>query len=133
MTDYPVPFFLPDPDEQSLSSDVSGLGSLIFTTQTPLREDGSMELGDIKAQSECALTSLKASLEKSGSSLENILHLTIYLTDMADRPLFNEVYRRFFRKPYPVRCAIGVTALATKDMRVEITAIAAKCGASAKS
>ena len=128
MTDCPAPFFLQDTDENALSSDVSGLGNLLVTTQIPLRADGSLELGGIEAQSECTLTSLKASLEKCGSSLEDVLHLTIYLTDIADRPAFNDVYRRFFKKPYPVRCAIGIDALATRGMRVEITAMAAKRG-----
>ncbi|MDR6759391.1 enamine deaminase RidA (YjgF/YER057c/UK114 family) [Mycoplana sp. BE70] len=126
MTNHPGIFFLADTDEDALSADVTGFGDLLMTSQIPLRPDGSLELGDIEAQSECTLASLKASLEKCGSGLESVLHLTIYFTDMADRPAFNEVYRRFFKKPYPVRCAIGVTALATKGMLVEVTAMAAR-------
>ncbi len=126
MADFTAPFFLPDTDENALSSDVSGLGNLLVTTHIPLRPDGGLELGGIEAQSECTLACLKTSLEKCGSSLDDVLHLTIYLTDMADRPAFNDVYRRFFRKPYPVRCAVGVTALATTGMRVEVTAMAAR-------
>lgn len=55
-----------------------------------------------------------------------LIHLTIYLTDMADRAAFNEVYKRFFAKPWPVRAAVGVAALAVEGMRVEVTAMAAK-------
>lgn len=126
MTDCPAPFFLQDTDEDALSSDVAGLGNLLVTTQIPLRPDGSLEPGGIEAQSECTLACLKESLEKCGSSLDDVLHLTIYLTDMADRPGFNAVYRRFFSKPYPVRCAVGVSALASAGMRVEVTAMAAR-------
>ena len=61
-----------------------------------------------------------------GSSMERVLHLTIYLTDMADRAAFNEVYKRFFAKPWPVRAAVGVAELAVAGMRVEVTAMAAK-------
>ena len=89
-----------------------------------IKADGSIETGDIRTQSTCTLESLKASLEKAGSSLADVIHLTIYLTDMAERPVFNEVYCAYFKKPYPVRCAVGVSALADPGMRVEVTAMA---------
>lgn len=118
--------FLPDADPQSISSDVAGFGGLLVSTQIPTREDGSLELGGIVEQSECTLRALKGALERAGSSMERVLHLTIYLTDMADRAAFNEVYQRFFAKPWPVRAAVGVAALAVEGMRVEVTALAAK-------
>lgn len=126
MTDMNAPFFIEDTDEDAISSDVAGIGNLLVTTHVPLRADGSLETGDITAQSECTLEWLKTSLEQAGSSLANVIHLTIYLTDMAERPAFNEVYRRYFKKPYPVRCAVGVSALADPQMRVEVTAMAVR-------
>lgn len=118
--------FVPDEDVNSISSDVAIYGDLLFTTQIPLREDGSVELGSIAAQSECTLGALKVALEKAGSSLDRVLHLTIYLTNPEDRPGFNEVYRQFFKKPWPVRAGIGVAALGIPGMRVEVTAVAAR-------
>lgn len=50
---------------------------------------------------------------------------TIYLTDMADRAVFNEVYVERVGQPVPVRCAVEVSALAIEGMKVEVTAIAA--------
>ena len=88
--------FTPDPDADSISSDVAGFGGILVSTQIPTRADGSLELGDIT------------------------------LTDMADRAAFNEVYKRYFAKPWPVRAAVGVAALAVDGMRVEVTAMAAK-------
>lgn len=76
--------------------------------------------------SECTLQALKVALERAGSSMDRVMHLTIYLTDMADRAAFNEVYKRFFAKPWPVRAAVGVASLAVEGMRVEVTAMAAK-------
>ncbi|QRI61677.1 RidA family protein (plasmid) [Shinella sp. PSBB067] len=128
MAENNAPFFIEDTDEGEISSDVAGLGNLLMTTHIPLRADGSLETGDIRTQSVATLESLKASLEKAGSSLADVIHLTIYLTDMADRPAFNEVYCSFFRKPYPVRCAVGVSALADPGMKVEVTAMAARRG-----
>ncbi|VVM50211.1 Putative aminoacrylate peracid reductase RutC [Pseudomonas fluorescens] len=118
--------FIPDPDPESISSDVTGFGNLLVSTQIPTRADGSLELGGIVEQSECTLQALKTALERAGSSMDRVLHLTIYLTDMADRPAFNEVYQRFFSQPWPVRAAVGVAALAVQGMRVEVTAMAAK-------
>lgn len=119
-------FFIEDTDESEISSDVAGVGNLLVTTHIPLRADGSLETGDITTQSIATLESLKTSLEKAGSSLADVIHLTIYLTDMADRPAFNVVYCDYFKKPYPVRCAVGVSALADPGMKVEVTAMAAR-------
>ena len=126
MADNNAPFFIEDTDESEISSDVAGLGNLMMTTHIPLRADGSLETGDVRTQSIATLESLKASLEKAGSSLADVIHLTIYLTDMVERPIFNEVYCTYFRKPYPVRCAVGVAALADPGMKVEVTAMAAR-------
>ncbi|MCR6497876.1 RidA family protein [Shinella sp. CPCC 101442] len=126
MADNNAPFFIEDTDESEISSDTTGLGNLLFTTHIPLRADGSIETGDIRTQSIATLESLKASLEKAGSSLADVMHLTIYLTDINERPAFNEVYCAYFKKPYPVRCAVGVAVLADPDMKVEVTAIAAR-------
>ncbi|MDH0733451.1 RidA family protein [Pseudomonas sichuanensis] len=118
--------FTPDPDADSISSDVAEYNGVLVSTQIPTRADGSLELGDITSQSECTLQALKVALERAGSSMDRVLHLTIYLTDMADRPAFNEVYQRFFSKPWPVRAAVGVASLAVEGMKVEVTAMAAK-------
>ena len=118
--------YTPDPDADSISSDVTEFNCILMSTQIPTRADGSLELGDVTAQSECTLQALKVALEKAGSSMDRVLHLTIYLTDMADRAAFNEVYKRYFAKPWPVRAAVGVAALAVEGMKVEVTAMAAK-------
>lgn len=123
MTD---PVFLPDRDADSISSDVASFNGLLVSTQIPTRADGSLELGDITAQSECTLQALKVALERAGSSMDRVLHLTIYLTDINERAAFNAVYQRFFAKPWPVRAAVGVAALAVAGMRVEVTAMAAQ-------
>ncbi|WP_095195143.1 RidA family protein [Pseudomonas sp. Irchel 3A7] len=118
--------FTPDPDQDSISSDVAAFNGILMSTQIPTRADGSLELGDITLQSECTLQALKVALDRAGSSMDRVMHLTIYLTDMADRAAFNEVYKRYFAKPWPVRAAVGVAALAVEGMKVEVVAMAAK-------
>ncbi len=120
-----TPVFTLDADPEAISSDVARFGDVMITTQIPTRVDGSLELGDITAQSEETLRALKAALEVAGSTMDRVLHLTIFLTDMAERPAFNAVYKRYFRTPYPVRCAVGVKDLAVPGMKVEVTAMAA--------
>lgn len=113
--------YTPDSDAESISSDVAEFNGILVTTQIPADYD----VGIVE-QSESMLQALKEALEKAGSSMDRVMHLTIYLTDMADRAAFNEVYQRFFKKPWPVRAAVGVAALAFPGMRVEVTAMAAK-------
>ncbi|WP_085678948.1 MULTISPECIES: RidA family protein [unclassified Pseudomonas] len=113
--------YTPDSDAESISSDVAEYNGILVTTQIPADLDA-----DITQQSESTLQALKDALEKAGSGMDRVMHLTIYLTDMADRAAFNEVYQRFFSKPWPVRAAVGVAALAFPEMRVEVTAMAAK-------
>ncbi|QXI35786.1 RidA family protein [Pseudomonas promysalinigenes] len=113
--------YTPDSDADSISSDVAQYNGILVTTQIPTNLEG-----DITEQSESMLHALKEALEGAGSGMDRVMHLTIYLTDMADRPAFNEVYQRFFSKPWPVRAAVGVAALAYPEMRVEVTAMAAK-------
>jgi len=109
----------------SLSAGGVKHGSVIYTTQIPRREDGSFELGDISLQAEQTLRNLETALTRFGSSLADLLHLTIYLTDIEDRHGFNDVYARLVPSPYPARCAVEVAALAVPGIKVEITAVAA--------
>ena len=74
MADGTAPFFIEDTDESEISSDVAGLGNLLMTTHIPLRADGSIETGDIRTQSIATLESLKASLQKAGSTLADRRH-----------------------------------------------------------
>ena len=54
---------------------------------------------------------LKAVAEAAGGSLDDIVKLTIYLTDLANFATVNEVMESYFAKPYPARAALGVASL----------------------
>ncbi|WP_326714839.1 MULTISPECIES: RidA family protein [unclassified Streptomyces] len=119
---------IPTPSDEptaALSADAVSYAGVTFTTQIPDRTDGSLELGDIRRQTEQVFHNLSETLEAAGSSLSRLLHLTIYLTDMTDREVFNEVYAACIPKPVPVRCCVAVATLAVEGMRIEITAHAA--------
>ena len=115
------------PEDGELSADSTILHGPVYTTIVPTGPDGEVVGDDIEAQSRVLLDNLRETLESAGSGLEQVAHLTIYLTDIArDRPAFNAVYREYFPSAVvPVRCAVGVAGLARPEMLVEVTAIAA--------
>ena len=79
--------------------------------------------GDIETQTRRVLDNLKSVVEASGSSLENVVKTTIYLTDMNDFSKVNEIYATYFSSGKPARSTVCVAAL-PKNARVEIDAIA---------
>lgn len=113
-------------DENSVSSESTSFGGLVFTTQVASLPDGSIELGELAVQADQTLRNVRDALERAGSSLADVLHMTVYLTEIENRKEFNEVYERLFTRPFPVRAAVGVKSLARPGMQVEVTVIAAK-------
>ena len=79
--------------------------------------------GDIETQTRRVLDNLKAVIEAAGSSLENVVKTTIYLTDINDFSKVNEIYASYFSTGKPARSTICVAAL-PKNAKIEIDAIA---------
>ena len=79
--------------------------------------------GGIQAQTRTALTNLRSVLASAGSSLEQVVKTTVFLTDMAQFAEMNAVYAEFFTSDFPARSAIQVAAL-PKGSIVEVEAIA---------
>ena len=99
-------------------------GGLIFTSgQIPLTPDGKLVDGDIHDQTRQILINLNHVLEAAGSSLQQIVKTTIYLTDMDDFIAVNTVYAEFFAGSFPARSTVSVKCL-PKNVNIEIDAIA---------
>jgi 2-iminobutanoate/2-iminopropanoate deaminase len=101
-------------------------GSMVFLSgQIPL-DPKSMEIvsDDVAAQTHQVFKNLIAVAEAAGGSLSNAAKLTIYLTDLGDFAVVNEIMAGYFSEPYPARATIQVSAL-PKGSRVEIDAILA--------
>lgn len=79
--------------------------------------------GGIAAESKQAMENIKAVLERHGTSLDDVVKCTVFLTDMNEWGTFNDVYRPFFPKHFPARSALGASGLA-KGARVEVECIA---------
>ncbi|HYC60843.1 MAG TPA: Rid family detoxifying hydrolase [Thermoanaerobaculia bacterium] len=87
-----------------------------------LRADGTH---DIEVQTRACIENVKVILEEAGSSLEKVLDVTVYLTDMqGDFAKFNQVYGEYFGKIQPTRTTVGVDALPT-PISVELKVVAA--------
>ncbi|MFB6163722.1 MAG: RidA family protein [Haloarculaceae archaeon] len=100
---------------------------LVFSAgQIPLTPDGDL-LADapIADQTEQALDNVAAILAAAGSSLDDVLKVTVYLADIDDFDAMNETYAAYFDDEPPARSAVGVADL-PKDVGVEIEAVAVR-------
>lgn len=107
----------------SYSQAVITRDTVYLSGQIPLNPD-TMEIvsNDFSEQLHQVFTNLAAVAKASGGTLDDIVKLTVYLTDLQNFPLVNEIMPRYFNEPYPARAAIGVCAL-PKDALVEIDGI----------
>lgn len=102
-------------------------GGLIFVSgQIPLSPDtGEMVAGDIEGQTEQVLKNLREILSAAGSSLEQVVKITVYITNMEHFSRMNEVYARYFSQDYPARVCVEVSGL-PKQALVEIDVVAVR-------
>jgi len=76
----------------------------------------------IEAQAHRVFQNLRAVAEAAGGRLDNMVKLTVYLTDLVHFPRINEIIAGYFSRPYPARAAVGVAGLPRNAM-VEIEAV----------
>jgi reactive intermediate/imine deaminase len=81
-----------------------------------------LEEGDMRVQIRRVFDNLAAVAKAAGGSLQDAVKLNVYLTDLTNFPIVNEVMAQFFREPYPARAAIGVAAL-PRGVPVEMDAV----------
>ena len=101
------------------------MDGLVFTAgQIPLDpETNLLVTGGIKEQTQRVLQNLQGLLESEGLNLSHVLKTTVFMTDLIEFAVMNEVYARFFVDDYPARSTIQVAAL-PMGAKVEIEAIA---------
>jgi enamine deaminase RidA (YjgF/YER057c/UK114 family) len=84
----------------------------------------SVGIGDVAAQTEQAMANIDMLLQESGSALEDIVKIVVYLTDVRYREAVYQVMGRWLKGVFPVSTGVVVTALARPEWVVEIDAIA---------
>lgn len=97
--------------------------TVYMSGQIPLVPE-SMDLieGDMASQIRRVFDNLTAVCQAAGGELDDIVKLNVFLTDLGDFPIVNEIMAEYFSEPYPARAAIGVAAL-PKGAGVEMDAI----------
>ena len=109
---------------RGLLSQATRFGDLVFVQGCTGRHPATGDVGkDIKEQTRYTLERIKLILEAAGTSLDNVMTNTCYVSKAEDLPGFNEVYGEFFTDDRPARTAIIVN-FGAPDNLVEITSTA---------
>lgn len=116
----------PDNYSPFLLSQGIKFGNLLFISgQAGAGDDGKIVEGGFRAQGEQAFANLSRALEAGGSSLEDVIKVTIFVTDMGNFQEVVELRRQYFTEPYPADTIAEVRALYNPEVMIEIEAIAA--------
>jgi reactive intermediate/imine deaminase len=104
------------------------IGNSVYVSgQVALDAEGNVVgKGDMKAQTRQALENVKTVLEASGASMEDVVKVTVYVTDISRLAETHEVRSQFFPDPPPASTGVEISALAFPDLLVEIEAVAVK-------
>jgi 2-iminobutanoate/2-iminopropanoate deaminase len=107
------------PHEWAISSN-----GILYSVHVPIRPDGSVEDGEATKQIEVTLADLEKTLKSAGVGFKNVTLVQIYLTSLEYKPALDEIYRRYFVEPYPVRACVAVSELPTRGTIVEMVVTA---------
>ena len=100
-------------------------GNMLFVSGQIALSNGKMVNGNIKEETGQAMNNIDAILKAAGLDFSHVVKTTIFLKNMGDFPLVNEVYGSFFKASPPARETVEVSRL-PKDANVEISCIAVK-------
>lgn len=99
-------------------------GNLLFISgQLGLDFTGNLIAEDVAAQTRQVLENIKLIIEAAGFKMDDIVKTTVYLKDLNDFTIVNNIYGEYFQPPYPARACFQVAKL-PKDGKVEIEAVA---------
>lgn len=101
------------------------VGNLLFLSgQIPLDPaTGTLIEGDVRAQARRVLDNIVELLRVGGADVSNVVKTTVFLADLGDFAVMNEIYATYFSEPYPARSTVEVARL-PRDVRLEIEVIA---------
>ena len=100
--------------------------TLHVSGQVPVDDSGTLiGKGDIEAQTRKVFSNIQALCEAAGGSLDNIVFLNIYLTDMRFRPVVTDVRNEILKAPYPAATMVQIGSLADENWLIEIDAVVA--------
>jgi 2-iminobutanoate/2-iminopropanoate deaminase len=102
-------------------------GDMVYTAgQVGQDANGVTVPGGFEAQCRQVLDNLRACLRAAGCELSDVIKVNAYLADLANFPVYNEIYREYFTEPFPARTTVGAPLAA--NLLVEIEAVARRPG-----
>ncbi len=108
------------------SQAVEANGTIYISGQIPINpESGKIEATDITGQTQQVFRNIQAILEEAGCSFQNVVKMTVFLSDMEHFAAMNEIYKTIYTSDCPARSAFAVKALPMGAL-VEIETIAVK-------
>jgi 2-iminobutanoate/2-iminopropanoate deaminase len=106
-------------------SPATKFGNLVFVSGQTGRHPVTGEVGkDIREQTRNVLERIKQILTAAGTSMDNVLTATTYVTRRDDVPAYNEEYAKYFPTSKPARTTVTVASLNSPDLLIEITVTA---------
>lgn len=101
------------------------VGDVLFLSGVlGITDDGKLAPGGMTAEADQAMQNIADALERRGLTMQDIVKCTVFLADISEWAVFNEVYKSYMKPPYPARSALGANGLA-ENARLEIECIAA--------
>lgn len=101
------------------------VNGLVYISGQIHMSQGQLEGETIEEKFEVAIANVKNILSEAGLTLNDVVRVQLYLTDLSQLPVLNKVYSNYFSHPLPVRTAIGVTSLPL-NASIEVDVVAAR-------
>lgn len=111
----------PGPDGAPLAKGIA-IGEFLFLSGQVAGDEGNQS---VEEQTKATLNNVAIALEECGSSVQQVIKTTVYLTDMSKKADMNRVYQDFFGRDLPARTTVGVSDLGP-GVLIEIDVIAAR-------
>lgn len=108
-----------------LSQGIVSNGVIYLAGQIHNKPDGTLVDGSVEDKFAQIMQNVTAILKVADASLDNVVKVVIYVTDMSQMPKLNEVYPKYFTEPFPVREAVCVSELPL-GATIEISVVATK-------
>ena len=122
-----IPFPFASSLKSPLSAGVEVDGTVYLSGVTSINyATGVVPEADIREQTHLVFKSIQAILTSVGLTLEHVVRVHVFLTSQADVATMNEVYKEYFKEPYPARSTVIAAALARPGFKIEIDITAAR-------
>ena len=109
----------------SLAIEAQGRRALHISGQVPVDPQGNLVgKGDVRAQTVQVFENIKALVEAAGGTMENVVKVGIFVTDIGSRDTISEVRRQYLKDPFPAATMVEISRLVSPDWLVEIEAVA---------